>query len=207
MTTAGCSPPSSNSIERKRIPCHGVPSSRPPSQLSGASLRGRSPGCAGLRSDAPAIVDRDQQLAVIRVGLDVDAVDQGLVAELAPHPLGDPELDGGDRQVVEALEDRAVEADAEARSVHALARRREEHREDLVAQVAVGVVGDGDRPAVVAQLERLVDEELGHQMHRGRRRDDGREDDDRRDRERVDAGRDLVRARAVRKVEVREHSR
>ena len=145
-------------------PATASPSSRPPSQLQRRAAHSDDLQVARAAVGAAAVVDRDQQLAVVGIGLDVDAVDQRLVAELAAHPLGDAELDRGDRQLVEPLEDRAVEADAEARGVDALAGRGEQHREDLVAQVAVGVVGDGDRAAVVAQLERLVDEELGHHV-------------------------------------------
>ena len=54
-----------------------------------------------------------------------------------------------------------VEADAEARPVHPLPGRGEEHSKDLVAQMPVRVAGHGDGP-LLAQAERLEDVPARH---------------------------------------------
>ena len=103
---------------------------------------------------------------------DVGRVEDYFLAEVPSQTLGDLELEGGEGELVHTLEHLAVQADAEARVVDPLAGGGEEHRQDLVAQVAVSVLGEGDAVELLtagalflgAVAEGLEDEAIGHRL-------------------------------------------
>ena len=94
------------------------------------------------------------------------AVTLGLLDHLLArqHPAAGPnqcaqhaELERRERQLVQALEEGAVEPHTELGLVHTLARRGEEDRLDLVPEVAVGIGGDADAALSDEQKQTLID--------------------------------------------------
>ena len=93
---------------------------------------------------APDVRDLDGQRLV--AGRHVHAADHELVAQPAGQRLADGELHGGGQDRVVGVEHQVEQAAAELRLVHPLARRGEQHLDDLPAQIGLSSPVRLDRP-------------------------------------------------------------